>query len=317
MVSRGKTRLSRRERKYLTEEHVRCLSHLHFGPRVPVEGAYTGKHKSPLRGHSQEFTDYRQYFPGDEIRKIDWKVYARTDRHIIKLSEHETVMTCYLLVDSSASMGFGGAGYESYFGPDDLSKFDYAGLLAAAVCYVVIKQGDKVGLTLFDTKIKRHIPPGGTYGHLHELVRLLETNELGRRTSIAEALRQAYPLLKYRGVLIVISDLLDDPDALFEALDMYRYRNFEVILFHVLHKHELELPSLPSVNFIDSESGERLTSIPADIRSSYDQQFREYLDRMATIAASRSIDYELISTATTPHAALEQYVQRRGRAWHR
>ncbi len=317
MVSRGKTRSSRPERRYLTEEHVRSLSHLRFGPRVAVEGAYTGKHKSPLRGHSQEFTDYRQYFPGDEIRKIDWKVFARTDRHIIKLSEHETVMTCYLLVDSSASMGFGGAAYESYFGKDDLSKFDYAGLLAAALCYVVVKQGDKVGLTLFDTKIKKHVPPGGTYGHLCQLVRLLETNELGRQTSIAEALRQAYPLLQYRGVLIVISDLLDDPEELFQALDMYRHRNFEVILFHVLHKHELELPSLPSVNFIDSESGERITSIPADIRASYNEQFQDYLDRMATIAASRSIDYERISTATAPHAALEQYVQRRGRAWYR
>jgi uncharacterized protein (DUF58 family) len=317
MVSKGKTRSSRQERKYLTEEHVRRLAHLRFGPRVAVEGAYTGKHKSPLRGHSQEFTDYRQYFPGDEIRKIDWKVFARTDRYIIKLSEHETVMTCYLLVDSSASMGFGGAGYEAYFGKDDLSKFDYAGLLAAALCYVVVKQGDKVGLTLFDTKIKRHIPPGGTYGHLHEMVRLLETNEMGRRTSIAEVLRQAFSLFKYRGILILISDLLDDPDSLFEALDMYRYRNFEVILFHVLHKHELELPNLPSVNFIDSESGQRLTSIPADIRSSYDRQFHDYLDRIATIAASRSIDYELVSTGTTPHAALERYVQRRGRAWYR
>jgi len=296
---------------YLNEGDLEFLRHLHFSPRVLVDGAYAGKHRSPVKGHSQEFTDYREYVPGDEPRRIDWKVHGRTDRYIIKLSEQETVMTGYLLVDKSASMAFGGKQYQDYFGVHDMSKIEYAGRLAAALSYLLVKQGDKVGLTLFDSKVRQHVPAGGTYSQLYRILDLLQTSQARYKTALTKALGEAYALLPGRGVLILISDLLDDPDGLFEALDMYRHRDFEIILFHVLHRYELELPSLPSVNFIDAESGERLTSIPADIRRSYGRQLQGFIDQVAEVAGSRKIDYELMSTDTAPYAALEQYLERR------
>ncbi|MCF7954633.1 MAG: DUF58 domain-containing protein [Phycisphaerae bacterium] len=297
--------------KYLRPDDLAYFKNLRFSSRVAVDGAYSGKHKSPLKGYSQEFTDYREYNPGDEIRTIDWKAYGRTDKYIIKLFEKETVMTCHLLLDSSASMAFGGEGYEKYFGADDVSKYDYACYLAAALSYLTIKQGDKVGLTVFDSKIKYHFPPGGTYGHLYKMLSILENNKTGEQTSISQALRQAFPMYKRRGILIVISDLLDDADEIFEALDLYRHRNFEVILFHVLHKNELTLPDIASVNFIDSESGEKLSSIPGDIRGSYERELAEYSDSIASTARDRKIDYQLISTETPYVAALQEYMERR------
>lgn len=311
MALKSQRQVSPQAQTYLNEGDLQFLRHLHFSPRVRVDGAYTGKHKSPITGEAQEFTDYREYAPGDEIRRIDWKVHGRTDRYIIKLSEQETVMTCYLMVDSSASMAFGGKDYCDTFGAQDISKFDYAARLAAAIAYLLIKQGDKVGLTLFDSKVKQHLPAAGTYAHLHRILSSLQSNRVGHKTVMSQALREAYPLMPKRGVLILISDLLDDPDDLFGALDMYRHRNFEIVLFHLLHRYELELPPIASVNFIDAESGDRLASIPADIRRSYKEALNEFIDRVAATAGARKIGHELMSTAKAPYAALEHYLERR------
>jgi uncharacterized protein (DUF58 family) len=301
---------------YLSDSDMLFLKNLHFAPRNRVDGAFSGKHKSPLRGHSQEFTDYRDYAPGDEVRKIDWKVYGRTDRHIIKLSEQETVVNCHILLDSSASMAFGGRAYTQHFGAHDISKFDFAGRVAAGLSYLLVKQGDKVAMTLFDAAIKSHIPSGGTYSHLHHILTLLQNNRVGRSTRLSQTLREAYALMNRRGVLVVISDFLDDPQDLFEALDMYRHRNFEVILFHVLHRYELDLPPLTSVNFIDAETQERLTSMPGDVRTAYQAQLNEFLKSMATIASTRRIDYQLMNTETPPLEALQRYFERRTTRWH-
>lgn len=309
----GKGQADAQGQKYLDADYLRFLENLYLSTRVMAEGAYSGRHKSPFKGQAQEFTDYREYYPGDSIRTIDWKVFARTDRYVIKLSEKETVMTCHLFVDSSASMAFGGKWHEKFFGREDVSKFDYACYLAAALCYLTIKQGDKVGLTLFDSKVKYHIPAGGTYAHLYKMLTRLETNRVGEGTSVSTVMREAFPLFKRRGVIILVSDLLDDPDEIFGALDMYLHKKFEVVLFHVLHKHELELPELASVNFIDSESGDRLTSVPADIRASYSRHMQKYIDRISSTAQSRRIDYQLLSTATPYQEALQDYIARRGR----
>jgi uncharacterized protein (DUF58 family) len=299
--------------KYLDERTLGYLKHLSFSARGTVDGAYTGRHKSLLKGHSQEFTDYREYLPGDDIRKIDWKVYGRTDRYVIKLCEQETVMTCYLLVDSSASMAFGGAWHEKFFGSRDVSKYDYACYLAAALSYLLLKQGDRVSLTLFGADVEHHLPAGSTLAHLSGILDALETQKVRHRTCISRVLHQASSLLKRRGILILISDLLDDPEELFGVLDMYLHRNFEVVLFHVLHKHELELPSIASANFIDSESGEKLTSIPADIRQAYSNEMQQYIETMMAMAEARRIDYELMSTETPYPAGLQAYIEKRRR----
>lgn len=313
MPLEGKSKTQGSGHKYLNADYLRYLESFYLSSRVTVEGAYSGKHTSPLKGHAQEFTDYRKYYPGDSIKTIDWKVYARSDRYVIKLSELETIMTCYLMVDSSASMAFGGQWHEKYFGSDDMSKFDYACYLAAAMSYLTIKQGDKVGLTLFDSNIKYHIPAGSTYSHLYKILNQLEKNKVGQSTSVAKVLRESFPLFKRKGILVLISDMLDDPDEIFGALDMYLHKNFEVVLFHVLHKHELELPNIPSVNFIDAETRQRVTSIPADIRKSYSKHFNEFIDSIASTAQSRKIDYQLFSTETPYQLALQNYIAGRSR----
>ncbi len=199
MPLEGKRKTQGSGHKYLNADYLRYLESLYLSSRVTVEGAYSGKHTSPLKGHAQEFTDYRKYYPGDSIRTIDWKVYARTDRYVIKLSELETIMTCYLLVDSSASMAFGGHWHENFFGSDDMSKFDYACYLAAALSYLTIKQGDKVGLTLFDSNIKYHIPAGSTYSHLYKILNQLEKNSVGQRYFCRESSAREFSFIQAQG----------------------------------------------------------------------------------------------------------------------
>jgi uncharacterized protein (DUF58 family) len=300
--------------KYLSPQDLRNLKNLLFAARVIVEGAYTGRHKSPYRGRSAEFVDYREYEPGDEIRGIDWKAYARTDRYFVKLFEKETDMNCYVLVDRSASMGYGGKAYNSVFPTQELSKLEYASYLAAALLFLIIKQGDRASLTLFDEKVATHVPTGGTFAHLYTLLNHLEKQRPGKETSVSNVLRESFGLFKRRGLLIVLSDFLDDPVATFNALNMYRHRNFEIVLFHILHKYEYELPPLQSTNFIDSESGDMITTSPDEIRDSYHEAVKDFVEQMQTMARSRNIEYTLVNTAMPYSAALQKYLLRRGAA---
>jgi uncharacterized protein (DUF58 family) len=279
-----------------------------FAARVIVEGAYAGRHRSPYKGSAAEFVDYREYYPGDEIRTIDWKAYARTDRHFVKLFQRETDMACHIVLDRSASMGYGGKAFRSFFPTPEVSKLEYGSYLAAALAYLLVKQGDRVGLTLFDEKVTAHVPAGSTFPHLYAILNTLEQQKPGKKTSVARALQDSFALHKRRGMLIVISDLLDDPIGIFRALDMFRHRRFEVILFHVLHRYELALPPLDSVNFVDAETGEVMTARPGDIAESYDSALGAFLEQIAAGARARGIDYNLVSTAT-PHAvALQKYL---------
>ena len=294
--------------KYLSPADLKGLKNLLFAARLIVEGAYAGRHRSPYKGSAAEFVDYREYYPGDEIAKIDWKAYARTDRYFVKLFERETDMACHILLDHSASMGYGGKAFNSFFPTKEVSKLEYGSYLAAAIAYLLIKQGDRVGLTLFDDRISRHVAAGSTFPHLHTILNALERQKSGRKTSVAKALHDTFALHKRRGMLIVISDLLDEPASIFRALDMFRHRHFEVVLFHVLHRYELSLPPLESVNFVDAENGEVLTAHPNDIAASYDRELRGYLGTVASSARARGIDYNLVNTATPYSVSLQKYL---------
>lgn len=298
--------------KYLGPKELRGLENLLFVARTVVEGAYAGRHRSPFKGSSSEFVDYREYQPGDELRSIDWKAYARSDRHFVKLFEKETDLNAYLLVDGSASMGYGGRTYKRFFAPAEVSKLEYAGYLAAALAYLMIQQGDKVGLTVFDQRIATHLPPGGTFPHLYRILRALENRNPARKTSVSRALRDAYGLIRRRGLLIVISDLIDDPVEIFRALSLYTHRHYEVVLFHVLHRYECELPPIPSVEFVDAETGEAFTANPQDLAKSYAAQMRGFVETMASLARARNIEYNFINTDTPPSAVLRRYLLRRG-----
>lgn len=294
--------------KYLSPAELSGLKNMLFAARVVVEGAYAGRHRSPYKGSAAEFVDYREYYPGDEIRTIDWKAYARTDRHFVKLFQRETDMACHIVLDRSASMGYGGKAFRAFFPTKEVSKLEYGSYLAAALAYLMVKQGDRVGLTLFDEKVTAHAPAGSTFPHLYSILNLLERQKPGKKTSVSRALHDVFSLHKRRGMLIVISDLLDDPVKVFQSLDMFRHRRFEVVLFHVLHRYELTLPPLDSVNFVDAESSETMTARPGDIAESYEAELRTYLDQTAAAARARGIDYNLVNTAT-PHAvALQKYL---------
>ena len=299
--------------RYLCAKDLKKFRNLLFSARLIVEGAYSGRHRSPYKGAAQEFVDYREYHPGDEIRSIDWRAYARTDRYFVKLFEKDCDLNCYILMDRSASMGFGGEDYKRVLPDAGVSKIEYASYLAAALGYLMVKQGDKVGLSTFDRKVTDHLATGGTFGHLYKMLNILEKQRVGRDTDVSKVLREIAPLLGRRGLLVVISDFIDDSDEVFRALDLYRHRRFEVVLFHVFHQYERELPPLASVNFIDSESGERITSRPADIERGYEKQISEFIDGMAAHARARNIDYNCVTTDTPYSETLYKYLLRRSR----
>ena len=301
----------RPEWRYLSPRDLRKLKNLFFAARIIVEGMYTGKHKSPYKGSSPEFVDYREYYPGDEIRTIDWKAFARTDRYFIKLFEKETNMDCYILVDKSASMDYGGRLYQEFFPTPEISKLDYAFYLTAALAYLLVKQGDKVSVALFDQKLRTYIPTGGTFPHLYHILNTLEHQKAGNKTSVSQVLRDVYPIYRRKGLLILISDLLDEPEEIFKALDMYRHRRFDIILFHVMHRYEYALPPIDSIKFIDLEMGESIISRTDDIRDAYNQEIQEFIRKLSAFARARNIDYNFISTETPYSVVLQKYLLKR------
>ncbi len=282
--------------QYLRPEDIRRLAGFEFAPKAVVEGYYAGRHVSRSRGSSVEFRDYRQYVPGDDLALVDWRVYGRTDRFYLRTFDHETSMDCHLFLDSSASMGFG----------RDPSKLEYASFFTACLAYLVIRGGDRVSLQLFDRKIRTFIPPGSTGTHLNGILNLLERNRPGERTSLAEALRSSFPLLKRRGILIVVSDFFDDPAAIFAALGPYLHRGFKVFLFHVLTPAELELEGKGLVAFHDLETGQRVIAHTDDVRDGYRLALGRHMDALRDLATRRNVDYTIARTDTHFHRLFER-----------
>ena len=286
--------------RHLRHKDLAKFRNLLFEARLLVEGLYSGRHKSSLRGSSPEFIEYRRYTPGDPTTALDWKAYARTDRHYIKVTEKETDMDCHLLVDASASMG--------YAGDTGTSKLEYASLLAAAISYLIVRQGDKVSLTLFNDKIARHVPAGGTYAHLYRLLRGLETVRPAGTTGIAAALNLAFGLFRRKGLLVVISDFYDEPAALFKALGPYTHRQFDVALFHLLHEEEHQLPAVANARFVDSETGADVSCNVTDLRREYDARLKEFLRSIQSGARARRMDYEFMHTGMPYDQVLRCYL---------
>lgn len=275
--------------KYLRPEDIRRLQSYEFAPRLFAEGYLSGRHRSRHRGSSIEFHDYRQYVPGDDLALVDWRVYARTDRHFLRTFEQETNMECHIFLDSSASMGFQ---------HQDQSKLDYASFFAAALAYLVVHHGDRVSLQVFDDQIRHFSPPGSTQRHLQTLMHVLEENKPGNQTSVANALHRSYPLLKRRGTLVVISDFFDDAAAIFKALNPYLHRGFRIHLFHVLTPEEISLQTTGLRTFVDMETGERVVAHTDQIKSQYKTAMQEHIQHLRAYAARRRVDYALVPLDT-------------------
>jgi uncharacterized protein (DUF58 family) len=277
------------------------LSRLSLLARTVVEGIIAGLHKSPYRGLAMEFTAHRPYTPGDEIRRIDWKAYGRLDRFFIKEYEEETNLRAYLMVDASASMGYG----------RQVSKLRYASLLACSVAYLLLRQRDSMGLVTYRDQLKKIIPPRNAFNHLELMAAELEGLEPKDGTDTPRAIETLASGLKRRSLIVIISDLLDDPDRFSLSLKQLRHQRNDVIVFQVLDPDELELPFDRQTLFLDSESDLRVATNPSEIRREYRKILGEYVERIRSFCHANAVDHQLFNTAEPLDRALVRYLSRR------
>ena len=282
------------------------LGTLDLTARTIVEGFLTGLHRSPFKGFSVEFAEYRQYLPGDDLATLDWKVYARTDRHFVKKFEEETNLECHILLDVSRSMGYGS-------GP--VTKLQYGSFLAAALAYLMNRQRDAVGLIAFDDEIIEMRPPSARAGHLTSLLVTLERLKLGDQTNVAKPLRDLAEAIRKRGMVVLISDLLDDPARVLEGLKHFRYRGTEVIVFHVLDPAELSFPFEQVARFRDMETADEVLAVPATVRGQYLQAISDLQEQYRRELRLAGIDYTMLNTSVPLETALMSYLLTRRRSF--
>jgi len=291
--------------KYLQPAVVAQLANMELRARLVVEGFITGLHKSPYHGFSVEFTQHRQYMPGDEIKHIDWKAYGKTDRFYIKQFEEETNLKSYLIVDASRSMDYASKG--------NIKKFEYASYIAAALSYLMIEQRDAVGLTLFDEVVRVSLPPRATRSYLKELLKELESARPANKTGTAAALNLIAEQIKRRGLVIVLSDCFDRPESVMTALKHFRHKGNEVVMMQVLDPLERSFAFGSDAIFKDLETQEELITQPWHIQKAYQQSMREFLDFYKRQCRDNNIDYVLLDTATPFDKALFEYLNKRKR----
>jgi len=270
--------------------------------KVIVEGFWKGIHRSPYHGFSVEFTEYRQYTPGDNPRYIDWRLYARSDRYYIKKFEDETNLRCHLLIDHSRSMSYGSTGY---------SKAQYAGTLAATLAYFLFNQGDAVGLATFDDRIRRYLPPRNRPGYLRRLMLALEALPEGRATDLGPALQRVAQILTKRGLVVLISDLLASIDELEPDLGCLCASGHDVVMFNVLDPAEVNFDFDTAALFEDIESGRSRYVDPPAAQAAYKRRLTTHLDRVGAICRSLGIDYHLFTTDRPFDLALLDFLQDR------
>ncbi|HEX2166541.1 MAG TPA: DUF58 domain-containing protein [Longimicrobiales bacterium] len=291
----------------LKPHELAALGGLEFVARQVVEGFIAGLHRSPHRGFSVEFAEHRMYQPGDDLRYIDWRMYGRSDRYYIKQFEEETNLRGYLLLDVSASMAWTSA--EGVLPP----KLWYAKQLAASLALMLVRQGDAVGLLAFDDGVRAHVTPRGGRRHWHELLRTLQPAEAAGRTDPGTALRDLAARLRRRGLVILISDLLVDPESTRLALRFLRHRGHEVLVFHLLDPGERELPGVGEVRFIDPETDEEVPVSAADVRREYREAVEHALAEWRRDLAPQGIEYVVVNTDEPMAHALRAYLHKRER----
>jgi uncharacterized protein (DUF58 family) len=287
---------------------LNAIGDLELVARVTVDGTVSGLHRSPFHGYSAEFSQYRHYLPGDDLKYVDWKLFARTDRIYTKQYRETTNMLSQIAVDSSASMAYQGKG--------PVSKLAYGRLLAAALAHLVSSQGDAVGLVTFDDVLRTYLPPRGGRLHLRRILVSLSKLDAFGGTACGAGLRRAIDLLKRRGLLILVSDLYDEGESVEAELRRAIRIGHEVALFHVLSPDELVLPFGGDVELEDLETGRRVIT-SASVRKGYGDAFAAFLERWRTTCAGYGIDYHRVTTDMPLDASLRDYLRRRTRSDHR
>ncbi len=275
------------------------LKNLYLRARFVVDGVMVGIHPSRAKGFSSEFEEHREYSQGDDIRHIDWKAYGKFDRYFIKEYREATNLKSYILLDSSSSMSYASNG---------VSKFDYGSTLAASLAHLLLRQQDAVGLIVFSKKIDKMIPPTSSPGHLISILKELEGTRPKGETSGGQVLQELAGSLKRRGIIVLISDLLDDPEEVLRGLKQLRSKGSDVIVFHLLDRDELEFPFKEPSLFRDLEEDIKLLTDPSSIRSAYLKTVQDLIGRYREACASYLIDYSLFDTSTGLDRALVRYL---------
>jgi len=326
----GMTETGNDYRKYLIPSIAARLSNLELIAKLVVEGFMAGLHKSPYHGFSVEFAEHRQYMPGDDLKYLDWKVYARTNRYYIKQYEEETNLKSYILLDMSRSMAYSSEvkkteSKKGFFRqkkntkdtiPEDkqLTKLEYASYLAASLSYLMVLQRDAVSLTTYDTKIRKYLPPKSTNANLKLILKELSHIKPDDRTGTAASLNEIADKIKRRGLIIIISDFFDNQDEVINAFRHFRYDKNEVIVFQVLDPVEISFLKGNPVTLIDMETKEEMYSQPLSVQKAYKEAMSEFIHKYKAECRKNNIDYITLSTETPFDTALLKYLNRRKRS---
>ncbi|MFW6108284.1 MAG: DUF58 domain-containing protein [bacterium] len=297
--------------RLLDPEALTKVGRLELIARGVVEGFVAGRHRSPYRGFSVEFAEHREYVPGDNPRDLDWRVYAKSDRYYIKRYIEETNLRCTILLDASGSMAYAGERPSRRNG-QGLSKFQYGQFLAATLAHLMINQQDAVGLVTFDTEVRRYIPSRSRTSHLRVLLEELHQAEPGAETRLAPIFHDIAERVHRRGLVIIISDLFDDPEPLVKALHHFRYRKHEVVVFHLMAHEELTFPFERWSQFRDLElPGRKVQLDPRSIRAAYLDEVRKHIAEVEDGCGRMNVDYVPMSTEQDFDVALATYLARR------
>ncbi len=292
------------ELRFLDPTVIGRIGSLELKARTIVEGVLAGLHRSPFRGFSNEFAEYRQYMQGDDLSTLDWKVYARSDRHYVKKYEQETNLACHILLDTSASMGYGSSG---------LTKFEYGSYVAAALAYLMHHQRDAVGFVGFDDRIVTMMPASSRPGHLRAILLALDRLRLGERSDVSKPLHVLADLLVRRGMIVLISDLLDEPDRVITGLKHLRFKGSDVLVLHVVDHAELTFPFERMARFTDMETQDEVMAVPALVRERYLEELGTLMTRYERELRVVGIDYRLLDTSQPLDFALLAYLSTRAR----
>jgi uncharacterized protein (DUF58 family) len=292
--------------KYLDYDVLARIDSMQLLAKVVVEGFVLGLHRSPFRGFSVEFAEYRQYSPGDEIKHVDWKVFGKTDRYYVKQFEEETNLACYIMLDASASMGYKSS-------EEGITKLEYASYLAACLSYFMMRQRDATGFMVFDSKVRTVLPPRLRQSHLRRILSDLEEIKPGGDTNIAGPIHDLAESLKRRGLVILISDLMDDPEKVLSALQHFRFRGHDVLVFHVMDTGELTFPFESMTEFSDLETDEKVLVAPEGMKPLYMEELRRFLTFYEKGCADMKVDYKLFDTTKPLEIALSEYLYRRSK----
>tara|TARA_B100000700_G_scaffold331789_1_gene468763 strand:- start:8811 stop:9707 length:897 start_codon:yes stop_codon:yes gene_type:complete len=289
-------------KRFLHPEAIKRIARLDLRARHIVEGFLSGMHRSPYFGQSVEFLQHREYVPGDDLRHVDWKVWARQDRLYVKQFEEDTNLRCTMVVDVSRSMQYGNG---------TLNKYEYAATIASSLAYLVLQQQDAVGCITFDEKVRMRIPIRSKRNHIHSVIESLNVETPRDKTDVYDVLRTITETVPRRGMIVLVSDLLGDVDGILKGLKLLRQRGHDVLVFHVMDDDELDFEFNGPMRFDGLESDDFLNCNPRALREGYLEALNEFLDRVRRQCAQNIVDYALIRTSDPLDAVLAKYLSSR------